>query len=293
MMPRDSDRLDDCNSFISYLGRSPSIAAIRRTIVDSSVSHCVTSALLSGVIPDNVRSNLCRVVAEIRMVEALPALLHLTTAESIELRDAAIEAIGVLGDESVGSDLLAILNHDQPEKIKTSVLLTLALLPFPPSWLKIASYLNDPSERVRYRAAKALRYLAEPHSLDALRDAYRHEDSQWVKDEIGRAIYGITVEQDASLHDQLLLHAIRRHPKEDVRLMALRSLSTRMDEPAAWLGILTADRDRSARVRAAAVRLMAQLETDEAIRHLRMAQDDPDEEVRRIAEAALRVTAAQ
>jgi HEAT repeat protein len=109
------------------------------------------------------------------------------------VRAAAAEALGRIGDQDSGKDLLKLFrNRRQPDSVRDTSAYSLALLHYRPAIPELLTALSDPSPSVRLCVVAALAAIKDPRTVLPLRLAKETETDSAVRDGIRKALTVLT-----------------------------------------------------------------------------------------------------
>jgi len=138
---------------------------------DERAIEPLTRLLADPEAPPEVRLGAARGLGTAKPPAAPPALLSALADAFEEVRAAAAEAIGHIGDRNVTGELMRLLGAE-PARGRAGAALALGQLQVPEAVDALADRLRgDPSVLVRRAAAEALGRLGGPSALAALREA--------------------------------------------------------------------------------------------------------------------------
>jgi HEAT repeat protein len=184
------------------------------------------------------------------------------------VREQVARTLGTLADKSAIDAMVTQLAMEPKPQVKVELLRALARMGDPRVVPQVLRLLNDPSARVKTAAADALRALGASIRTDAALAAQVVAALRAVIDNKnnGSDIRAAAVEALVPLADastQFLFIDLVNEPKqgEEIRLAALRGISQIGDARAASKvsDLMTADRERSPRVRLAAIEALAKV----------------------------------
>ena len=227
---------------------------------------------------EDVRRAAAEALGEIGDAAAVPGLLAALRDADADVRREAAWALGRIGDAAAVPGLLAAL-RDADADVRWAAAAALGRIGDAAAVLGLVAALRDADERVREAAAWALRKIGDaavvPGLLAALRDADAdvREAAAWALGKIG----------DAAAVPGLL--AALRDADADVREAAARALGE-IGDAAVVPGLLAALRDADERVREAAAAALGQIGAP-AVPGLLAALRDADWNARRAAAEAL------
>jgi HEAT repeat protein len=132
--------------------------------------------------PD-VQAVICLELGRRKLTDAVPNMRARLGSSSAAIREAAAEALGEIGDPSIGEDLVRLLlNREQPEGVRDTCALALAKLRYAPAIAELTSALADPSPSVRMCVAAALAAIQNPEVRDQVESALSIESDPAVRD---------------------------------------------------------------------------------------------------------------
>lgn len=111
---------------------------------------------LDRELPDHARV-LCLELGRRRAQVAVPKLLALASSSDIRLCEAAVEALGLVGDASVGEKLVSLLDDkEQPASVRDTVAHAIGRIGYRPGRDALSRALEDPEQSVKLCALGAL-----------------------------------------------------------------------------------------------------------------------------------------
>jgi hypothetical protein len=113
---------------------------------------------------------------------AIPLLIHRLATADLKLREAAADALGMIGDQAAGPALLDLFaDTAQPVQIRDTCAYALARLAFKPALPKLIAGLMDPSPTVRCCVVAALAAIGESEARQMVEIVYATERNEEVK----------------------------------------------------------------------------------------------------------------
>ncbi|WP_414588293.1 HEAT repeat domain-containing protein [Scytonema sp. PCC 10023] len=124
-----------------------------------------------------LRRQAARALGQLKNPQAVPALIAaLECDEDLRLREAVIQALGVLGDNRAVNPLLNLLQSPQEQPYE-ALIEALAALQVWSVRSQIEAFLDHPSERVQCAAARYLYLLTQqPHYIERILKNLDHEN---------------------------------------------------------------------------------------------------------------------
>ncbi len=257
---------------VKLVGQDPSPRAARHTgAVAAGISEGVDGrgvvAQARGQTPQDTNS------------AVVPALLEALKDPNAEVRRAAAQSLGNIGDRRATSGLIAVL-ADQEAEVRLAATQSLGNLEDPRSIDGLAARLTDPVTDVRRAAIHALSSLDGKVSADLFRPALDDADPE-IRASAARAV--------GNLKDQRSMPALVRlvgDKNADVRQAAISALGD-LGLETVPAGVLDALRDPKADVRQAAAWLVGEVGEIRAVPSLKQLLGDPNADVREAAVNAL------
>ena len=244
---------------------------------------------------------------------AIPALVSVLSDEDVNVRLAAVEALGNLQDPRAVDALVQALRNDTDARVREAAAESLGEIDSPRAIPGLTAALG--AERVaavRAKIAWALGEIDDPRALDALTAAVRDTSVEvrrqvvWAIGEIQSAegIPALTTaakDADAEVRKNAIeglgeiqdkralpvLEAALRDADVEVRRQAVESIGELEDMKTAPAGLLAALRDEDKEVRKAAAESLGNIEDEEAVPALVPLTRDRDTEVKHAAVEAL------
>lgn len=210
---------------------------------------------------------------------AFGALLELLGHDSPSVRQAAVGALNSLGHPELSKEVLVRLNDPDPH-VRESAVQIAGYFGYPECIDKLIERCHDSDERVRRAAIEHLPYLDDERCLPILAEALL-KDSQSVRAAAARAFSAL--EQEALPYLQTALHDTDAW----VRYYAIRSIKQRREQAAQAQVAQLARNDPSALVRIAAIETLGDIGDEQAIEVLQSALQGDDDDMARVAIAAL------
>lgn len=127
---------------------------------------------------------LCDILGERRAKSAIPVLIKCLNSRSEDLRENAAEAIGKIGGEEAGEELMNQLR----KKPNVWIALALGSIKYKPSIPSLITALSGPFPKVRGGAAWSLGELMAKEALVELENAFEKETETYSKKRILEAI---------------------------------------------------------------------------------------------------------
>ena len=209
----------------------------------------------------------------------VPALLEVLKDGSAEVRRAAAQSLGNIGDRRATNGLIAVLGDDDPQ-VRVAVVEALGELEDPRSIDALAARLSDSIGEVRRSAVHALARFEKRVSATVFRPVLEDADPE-IRAEAANAL--------GELKDQQSTAALARMISDknaDVRRAALNALSN-LELESLPAGVLEALRDTNADVRQAAASLVGNAGDVRAVPSLKILLTDSNADVRESAVNAL------
>lgn len=124
-------------------------------------------------------------VGQRRLRGAVDQLRSLLIHPDDRIKQAAVEALGDIGDDSGASDILKLARHPNISlSLRNTIAWSLGSLRYAPAVTVLAQMLQDDEPSVRSCAAAALAAIADPTSVPALLLASARERDSSVKEEL-------------------------------------------------------------------------------------------------------------
>jgi len=257
--------------------------AVRNQVVEALVRHGprVTELLIEQLDAEDLEIRQAAIVALGRIgdARAVPALMHVLIAdpESVIL---AAGALAKIGDRRAYQALSTLLGHERVA-VRQAVISALNSLGHPEMGRDVVEWLRDANPRVRESAVRIAGYFGYPEAVDALLECTRDAD-EYVR---RAAIENLPFLDDARALDLLARALTDETPL--VRASAARAFAFVEDKQKLPL-VLHALQDEDLWVRYFAARSLGQHRFVEAIDALgQLARADPDTPVRMSAIEAL------
>ncbi len=164
-------------ALVEALGTSDQTLRSRATEVLIRFGAVATPVLVAqlNTSPPPTQVQICKILAQTRATEALPALLGALRSPFSEVRLQAAETIGRIGNPTILPSLKQ-LAKDESVEVRIASVISLAHFPQAISVL-IQLLLDDPAIEVRRVVARVLARLRDPSALPALIEAL--QDSRW------------------------------------------------------------------------------------------------------------------
>jgi HEAT repeat protein len=132
--------------------------------------------------PADVQAKICLELGRRRAKEAVGNLRSRLGSAHEELREAAAEALGEIGDASAAEDLLKLLlDRAQPEGVRDTSAFALAKLKYSPAIAELVSSLSDPSPSVRLCVTATLAAIRNPVIRERVEQALAIESESVVR----------------------------------------------------------------------------------------------------------------
>ncbi len=147
---------------------------------DEIILHRVTTALVSGGLDHYQRAFFVRLLGKAGHGEQVTTLVEMLTHEVSQVREAAAEALGWIGDARAYDALYPLLGNDS-EQLREVGIEALGRLGDVRAVAPIISALKDTSEWVRRASAVALGELGDRRAIDPLSEAM-HDEDEMVQD---------------------------------------------------------------------------------------------------------------
>lgn len=147
---------------------------------DEIILHRVSSALASGGLDHYQRAFFVRLLGKAGHGEQVDILVEMLSHEVSQVREAAAEALGWIGDIRAYDALYALL-HDDSEQLREVGVEALGRLGDVRAVASIILALKDTSEWVRRASAVALGELGDRRAIDPLSEAM-HDEDEMVQD---------------------------------------------------------------------------------------------------------------
>ena len=182
----ESDDLEQRREAIHLLRSARPISALCRALRNS---HSDLRSIL-----------LCDILAAIRHRAPVPDLIAALNAQSAEVRAAAANALGNIGDHRVIPALIRLLQDQaEPVFVRDTVAYALGMTRSPDAVPALIGALDDPAPSVRRCAAEALGRAGDENVLPTLRSVLKRDsEDETVKAEVISAIeaiqHGVTVD---------------------------------------------------------------------------------------------------
>lgn len=151
---------------------------------------------------DDGDSNLVAVIYEAgkrRLESSIPHLQAFLNAQDPDIRLAAVEALGDIGDDRAGESLLALLNDDEDRSIRDTAAWSLGLFKYRPAVARLAWMLQSPEPTVRSCAAAALVSIGDRTALPAIRFRLAQEREEAVRKDLIAADASLTSSDNPGL----------------------------------------------------------------------------------------------
>jgi len=124
-----------------------------------------------------------------RLRRAVDVLRGLLRSSAPDVRAAAVEALGQIGDPAVGEDVLNLLvDPHQPTEVRDTSAYALGRLRYTPATERLAAALTDPSPSVRICALAALVAIQGPEARDRIEFAAHVEMDPRVRAAMTKAL---------------------------------------------------------------------------------------------------------
>jgi len=179
-----------------------------------------------------------------KIYSSVPTLIELTSSPNENVRGAAAEALGYLGEPKIGEvgPVLLRLLDDQDYLVRDDAVKSLGKLAYPPARISLEHLLlNDAEWLVRASAAEALGYLRDELSFDPLKVALTKDEVEVVRgwaafslglleNNGGLALLAsqLKTEEDDTVRVDILFASYRLGSQSDLR--TLLALSTASDK---------------------------------------------------------------
>jgi HEAT repeat protein/CHAT domain-containing protein len=206
-------------------------------------------------------------------------LLALLTNEDAEVRRAAAEALGQLGDPRAVEPLIALL-EDEDSLVRTATTVALGNLVDPRAVKPLVVRLEDEDSKVRWAAVEALGEHDDRRTVEPL--VARLEDEEWV-------IRRTAAEALGKLRDPRAVEPLLARLEDedsDVRRAAIKALGE-IGDPRAMKMLLARLKDEDDSVRSAAIGALGGLNNPHVVEPLLTCLADEDVSVRLAASKAL------
>jgi HEAT repeat protein len=147
---------------------------------DEIILHRVSSALANKSLDEYQRAFFIRMLGKAGHGEQVDVLIESLVHEVNQVREAAAEALGWIGDPRAYDALLALLT-DESDQLREVGIEALGRVGDQRAVAPIIAALKDPSEWVRRAAAEALGNLGDRRAIDPLSEAM-HDENEMVQD---------------------------------------------------------------------------------------------------------------
>jgi HEAT repeat protein len=257
--------------------------AVRKEVIEALVRYGarVTALLLEQLNAEDVQTRQAAVIALGRLGDrqAVPALIQVLQTDQALLVETA-GALAKLGDDRAFEPLLGLLGHEDAS-VRLAVISAINSLGHPGLAGRLVTLLNDASPRVRESAVKIAGYFGFTECVDGLLERCRDADEQVRQAAVGHLPY---------LEDErvpsVLIEALQSGTPK-VRAAAAQAFG-QLESAQALPSLLAALRDADAWVRYFAARSIGGHGFDAALEMLaQLAQADPAGHVRIAALEAL------
>jgi HEAT repeat protein len=222
-----------------------------------------------------VRKAACEALGEIGDPQAIPHLAQALKDEAWEVREAACEALGAIGDPQAIPHLIQAL-QDEDSDVRWAACRALGAIGDPQAIPPLLQALKDEAWRVREAARWALGAIGDPQAIPPLLQALQDEHS-WVREAACWALGRIG-------DPQAIPHLIQALQDKDARVRygACGALGE-IGDPQAIPPLLQALQDEDWSVRMAACWALGAIGDPQAIPHLAQALQDEHSWVRKEA----------
>lgn len=124
-----------------------------------------------------LRRQAARALGQLRQVKAVPALVDaLRCEEDLQFREAAIQALGAIGDRRAVVPLLRLLRSGQPQPYE-ALIEALGQLQVQEAFSDVKPFLQDSSERIQCAAARyCYQMTQQPHYLERIIQNLNHSN---------------------------------------------------------------------------------------------------------------------
>lgn len=232
--------------------------------------------LRSLIVDPGARSDVVEAFTQLGAL-ALDDVVEMLADDDADVRSAAIDALGRIGDRRATPSLIAVLQDSQAAVAACGAL---ARIGDPGAFEPLLELIAHRDPAIRIAAVGALHAIGHPRMADVIVPLLDHQDPLARESAIRVAGYfGYPDARDA-------VFACCSDPVEAVRVMALEHLPY-FDEVGALPVLAGALEAGTPKTRAAAVRSLARLDTEAATSLLSHALSDPDRWVRYFAARAL------
>lgn len=134
-----------------------------------------------------------------RLGASLPHLLAYLNSQDPDIRLAAVEALGDIGDAKAGEPLMTLLNDSEDRAIRDTAAWSLGLLKYRPAVAPLAWMLQSPETTVRSCAVAALVSIGDRTALPAIRFRLAQERDESVRSDLIAANASLTSSENSSL----------------------------------------------------------------------------------------------
>ena len=177
-------------------GRLPAMARAQFTWLHGALGDASAADLLTGRLEDPnplVREEACRALGRIRAASAAPKLRDLLKDGEILVQEAAARALGRLGDAESAGDLCALL-EDAHQSVSLRAAAAEALGLLEPARVRaslVGALRRDPSAVVRRAAVDSLRRMTgmdrcyDPEAAEPQREAATKSWEEWLAEQGG------------------------------------------------------------------------------------------------------------
>jgi HEAT repeat protein len=275
------------------------------TLADAKYSEVLIEALSHPF--QDVRSNASRALGKIKEEFAVPSLIAALHDQSADVRSSAAWALGAIGDSRAVPDLLQSM-FDSSEEVRYNSIWALGEIQDVRAVPSLIEALHDQNEEICRKAAQALGEIKEavPTLLETLRDP-----STRVQHHVRQALVKITEarpsllealrDPDARVRSNvcLVLGALKDEASVPNLLEVLNDLDAKVrrncslalgeiKSPLAIPGLIKAVNDSDFAVRLNSIKALGAMKAVEAIPVIFEATKDPNEDLQKVAQRALK-----
>ncbi len=160
----------------------------------------------------------CHELGRRHIKEAVALLVRRLESADLTIREAAADALGMIGDPQAGPALLELFaDNKQPEQIRDTCAYALARLVYRPALPKLLAALSDPSSTVRSCAVAALAAIGEPQTRQLLEMACVTESN----DEVRAAMRALIEELPTVRRPKLVFGTFERYERKAFEALSI------------------------------------------------------------------------